>query len=61
MAPDDAESRELLSHLAQKIKSRTVRRNIRAVLADPGLVAIGRRVRRLRGENADQVRKLLGL
>ncbi len=61
MAPDDADARELLSYLAQKIKSKTARINIRAVLTDPKLVAIGRRVRRLRGNDADQVRGLLGL
>jgi hypothetical protein len=60
-APDDADARELLTHLAQAIKSKKLRKVVRAVLADPDLVVIGRRVRRLRGEDGAQVRKLLGL
>ena len=59
--PDDADARELISHLAAKIKSKAMRKAVRAVLADPELVVIGRRVRRLRGDAGDQVRKLLGL
>lgn len=60
-APDDADARELLSHIAQAIKSKKVRKIVRAALADPELIVIGRRVRRLRGEAGDQVRKLLCL
>jgi hypothetical protein len=60
-APDDPDARELLVHIAEAIRSKTVRRNIRAVMADPALVMIGRRVRRLRGGAADQVRALLAL
>lgn len=60
-APDDADARELLTHLAQAIKSKKLRKAVRAVLADPDLIMIGRRVRRLRGEPGTQVRKLLGL
>lgn len=60
-APDDPDARELLSHLAQAIKSKKLRKTLRAVLADPDLVVIGRRVRRLRGEASTQVRQLLSL
>jgi len=60
-APDDPDARELLGHLAQAMKSKKVRKIIRAVLADPELVVIGRRVRRLRGDAGVQVRNLLGL
>ena len=60
-APDDSDARELLSHIAQVIKSKKIRKIIRAALADPELIVIGRRVRRLRGEAGDQVRKLLCL
>jgi len=60
-APDNADARELLSHLAEKFKSKAIRKAVRAVLADPELVVISRRVRRLRGDAGDQVRKLLGL
>jgi len=60
-APDDADARELLSHIAQAIESKRFRKILRTVLADPDLVVIGRRVRRLRGEAGTQVRTLLGL
>ncbi|SIO37317.1 hypothetical protein SAMN05443247_04550 [Bradyrhizobium erythrophlei] len=59
--PDDADARELISHLAAKIKSKAMRKAVRAVLADPELVVIGRRVRCLSGNAGDQVRKLLRL
>ncbi|MBX9842118.1 MAG: hypothetical protein K2Z80_09965, partial [Xanthobacteraceae bacterium] len=60
-APDDPDARELLSYVAQALKSKKLRRIIRSALSDPDLVMIGRRVRRLRGDVGDQVRKALGL
>lgn len=60
-APDDADARELLSFVAQVIKSKKARQIIRVALADPDLIRIGRRVRRLGGEPGTRVRQLLGL
>jgi hypothetical protein len=60
-APSDDEARGLLAQVAKAIQSKHVRRDILAVLADRELVTIGRKVRRLRGEAADQVRMLLKL
>ncbi len=59
--PDDADARELLSCVAQALKSQKLRKAIRLTLVDPDLLMIGRRVRRLRGEAGRQVRDLLKL
>lgn len=48
----------IIMQVAKAIRSKPVRRDIAAVLADRDLVKIGRRVRRLRGDVADQVRAL---
>jgi|SRR5665213_313701 len=61
MAPNNALAREFLSAAAQRIKSPKVLKALRAALDDPDLVRIGKKVRRLRGEKGDQVRKMLGL
>jgi hypothetical protein len=61
MAPDDALAREFLSAAAQKIKSKKILGALRAALDDPKLIKIGRKIRRLRGDAGDQVRKLLDL
>lgn len=58
-APDEDDARALLMQVARAIKSKAVRRDVAAVLADRALVRIGRKVRRLRGDAADQVRALL--
>lgn len=58
-APDDADARELLSSVAQALKSQKLRKAIRLTLADPDLITIGRRVRRLKGEAGARVRDLL--
>jgi hypothetical protein len=42
-------------------QSKPTRRPVAAVLTDRELVSIGRKVRRLRGDPADQVRALLKL
>jgi hypothetical protein len=60
-APDTSEARELIAHVAERVKSKQFLRIVRAVLADPDLVKIGRKVRRLRGPAADEVRTLLKL
>ena len=60
-APDDADARELLSFVAQALKSPKLRKAIRLTLADPDLISIGRRVRRLKGEAGARVRDLLKL
>lgn len=60
-APSDDEARGLLAQVAKAIRSKHVRRDILAVLADRELVTLGRKVRRLRGEAADQARMLLKL
>lgn len=60
-APNDNDARALIMQVAKAIKSKPVRRDIAAVLADRDLVKIGRQVRRLRGSDADQVRALLRL
>ncbi|MGY4598109.1 hypothetical protein ACVWXL_005855 [Bradyrhizobium sp. GM22.5] len=61
IAPDDDDARALVMQVAKAIKSKPVRRDIAAVLADRDLVKIGRKVRRLHGNEADQVRALLKL
>ena len=61
VAPEDDDARALVMQVAKAIKSKLVRRDIAAVLADRELVKIGRKVRRLRGNEADQVRALLKL
>ncbi len=61
VAPDDDDARLLVMQVAKAIKSKPVRRDIAAVLADRDLVKIGRKVRRLHGNEADQVRALLKL
>lgn len=61
IAPDQEDARALLVQVAEAIKSKQVRRDILAVLADRELLLIGRKVRRLRGDAADQVRALLKL
>lgn len=61
LAPDNPLAREFLSAAAEKLKSRKILRALRAAMEDPDLVVIGRKVRRLRGEAGDQVRRLLGL
>lgn len=61
VAPEDDDARALVMQVAKAIGSKTVRRDIAAVLADRELVKIGRKVRRLRGNEADQVRALLKL
>ncbi|KQT12618.1 MULTISPECIES: hypothetical protein [Bradyrhizobium] len=61
VAPKDDDARALVMQVAKAIRSKAVRRDIAAVLADRDLVKIGRKVRRLRGNVADQVRALLKL
>lgn len=61
VAPEDEDARALVMQVAKAIRSKLVRRDVAAVLADRDLVKIGRRVRRLRGNAADQVRALLKL
>lgn len=61
VAPEDEDARALVMQVAKAIRSKPVRRDIAAVLADRDLVKIGRKVRRLRGNEADQVRALLKL
>lgn len=61
MAPDDPIAREFLSAAAAAIKSKTILKALRTALADPDVVKIGRRVRRLRGEPGERVRQLLHL
>ena len=61
IAPDDPLAREFLAAAAREIKSKKTLRALRAALADPELIMIGRRVRRLRGDVGDHVRKLLVL
>lgn len=61
VAPEDDDARALIMQIAKALKSKAVRRDIAAVLADRDLVKIGRKVRRLRGNAADQVRALLKL
>ena len=58
VAPEDEDARALVMQVAKAIRSKPVRRDIAAVLADRDLVKIGRKVRRLRGNEADQVRAL---
>lgn len=61
VAPEDDDARALVMQVAKAVKSKPIRRDIAAVLADRDLVKIGRKVRRLRGNEADQVRALLKL
>jgi hypothetical protein len=61
VAPEDNDARALIIQVAKAIRSKAVRRDIAAVLADRDLVKIGRRVRRLRGSEADEARALLKL
>ena len=61
VAPEGEDARALVMQVAKAIRSKLVRRDIAAVLADRDLVKIGRKVRRLRGIEADQVRALLKL
>jgi hypothetical protein len=61
VAPEDDDARALVMQVAQAIRSKPVRRDIAAVLTDRDLVKIGRKVRRLRGDVANQVRALLKL
>lgn len=61
MAPDEEDVRALIVQVAIACKSKPMRRAVAAVLTDRDLVSIGRKVRRLRGDAADQVRALLKL
>ena len=61
VAPEDNDARVLIMQVAKAISSKAVRRDIAAILADRDLAKIGRKVRRLRGNAADQVRALLKL
>ncbi|KQT12898.1 MULTISPECIES: hypothetical protein [unclassified Bradyrhizobium] len=61
VAPEDNDARALIMQVAKAVGSKAVRRDIAAVLADRDLVKIARRVRRLRGSEADQARALLKL
>lgn len=61
VAPEDNDARALIMQVAKAIRSKAVRRDIAAILVDRDLVKIGRKVRRLRGNAADQVRALLKL
>lgn len=60
-APNDNDARALIMQVAKAIRKKAVRRDIAAILADRDLVTIARKVRRLRGNAADQVRALLKL
>jgi hypothetical protein len=58
---DDPQARDVVSQVAAAMKSRKMRSVVRMVLTDPELCAIGLKVRRLRGERGEYVRKVLGV
>lgn len=60
-APDNPAAREFLMMAAKEVKSKRTLKALRSALHDPGLVRIGQKVLKLKGDAGAQVRRALGL